>query len=220
MLFFAFSLSVYSQTIESELESVKIGKQIWMKKNLDVVHYRDGTPIRHCKTEEEWTDAAGKEEGAWCYYDNYPANGKIYGKLYNWYAVNDSRGLAPTGWHIPSDAEWKELEMCIGMSVEELDKGYGRGDNEGSKLAGNYDLWPDDLLRKSSEFGKSGFNAIPGGFRGDKGWFDFVGSLCILWSSTKYKSLLPLSRSLSFSENLHRGCGSKGNGYSVRCIKD
>ena len=74
---------------------VKIGDQIWMQTNLDVAYYRNGDPIRNCKTKEEWLDAKNKKEGAWCYYENSDSLGIIYGKLYNWYAVSDPRGLAP-----------------------------------------------------------------------------------------------------------------------------
>ncbi|MFM7765029.1 MAG: FISUMP domain-containing protein, partial [Sphingomonadales bacterium] len=80
---------------------VTIGKQVWMTKNLDVDKFRDGSSIPEAKTDEEWKKAGKNKQPAWCYYNNDPANGAKYGKLYNWYAVNDSRGLAPVGYHIP-----------------------------------------------------------------------------------------------------------------------
>ena len=98
-------------------DEVQICNQIWMTKNLNVDHYRNGDPVRHCQTEEEWQDAAAKKEGGWCFYNNDSLNGEIYGKLYNWYAVSDPRGLAPEGWHVPSDTEWAELVNCLGGSL-------------------------------------------------------------------------------------------------------
>ncbi len=122
----------------SEVETVTIGSQVWMLKNLDVDHYRNGDPIRHCVSEVEWLDVEDKREGAWCYFDNDLANGEIYGKLYNGFAVNDPRGLASAGWHIPSDAEWKELEMCLGMTQSEANSTGWRGTDEGGKAKDNW----------------------------------------------------------------------------------
>ena len=99
ILLIGFGCISYAQTIT-------IGTQVWMTKNLDVATFRNGDPIPQAKTDEEWEKAGENQQPAWCYYDNDPANGAKYGKLYNWYAVNDSRGLAPVGYHIPSDAEW------------------------------------------------------------------------------------------------------------------
>jgi uncharacterized protein (TIGR02145 family) len=93
---------------------VKIGRHVWMAENLNVDKFRNGDPIPQAKTLEEWDSAREKKQPAWCYYNNEPANGMKYGKLYNWYAVNDERGLAPEGWHIPSDAEWTILTNFLG----------------------------------------------------------------------------------------------------------
>jgi len=86
--------------------SVKIGNQIWMTENLNLDRFRNGDIIPEAKTAEEWVATGNAKKPAWCYYDNDPKNGALYGKLYNWYAVNDMRGLAPSGWHVPSDEEW------------------------------------------------------------------------------------------------------------------
>ena len=95
-------------------KTVQIGTQVWMTKNLDVSTFRNGDPIPEAKTDEEWEKAGENKQPAWCYYNNDPGNGEKYGKLYNWYAVNDSRGLAPVGYHIPSDAEWTILTDFLG----------------------------------------------------------------------------------------------------------
>jgi uncharacterized protein (TIGR02145 family) len=93
---------------------VRIGEQIWMAKNLNVSTFRKGDPIPEVKSEDDWENAAKNHQPAWCYYDNEPKNGAVYGKLYNWYAVSDPRGLAPNGWHIPSDEEWTDLHLALG----------------------------------------------------------------------------------------------------------
>ena len=94
---------------------VTIGKQNWTSKNLDVVTFRNGDSIRQCRTAVEWQVAGVYGEPAWCYYTNEKGvEDKTYGKLYNWYAVNDPRGLAPVGWHIPTLAEWEALSDEVG----------------------------------------------------------------------------------------------------------
>jgi uncharacterized protein (TIGR02145 family) len=99
-------------------QTVTIGKQIWSSKNLDVEYFRNGDPIPQAKTCEEWKLASENKKPIWCYYFFDPNNGKLYGKLYNWYAVNDPRGLAPIGWHIPEYSEWKQLIDYLGGTQE------------------------------------------------------------------------------------------------------
>jgi uncharacterized protein (TIGR02145 family) len=203
-------------------EEIQIGNQVWMCKNLDVDTYRNGEPIRHAETNAEWEDAYNKHEGAWCYYDNDSANGEIYGKLYNWYAVNDPRGLALEGWHVPTDEEWKELEMCLGMSQSEADGVNWRGTDEGSKLAGRADLWADGALNSHANFGTSGFSALPGGMRGDDGAFGNIGLFGNWWSASEYKASYSWIRSMFYNSSIlyRTGYGSKEDGLSVRCVRD
>ena len=92
-----------SFSVDGASTEITIGRQVWMTENLNVDKFRNGDPISHAKTDEEWVKAGENGSPAWSHYDNDPANGEKYGKLYNWYAVNDSRGLAPEGWKIPSD---------------------------------------------------------------------------------------------------------------------
>ncbi len=99
--------STFSQTLT-------IGTQVWMTKNLDVSTFRNGDPIPEAKTNEEWIKAGEEGKPAWCYYNNDTVYGRKYGKLYNWYAVNDARGLAPSGYHVPTDTEWGTLETFLG----------------------------------------------------------------------------------------------------------
>ena len=84
------------------MDEIKIGSQIWMSRNLNVEKFLNGELIREVKTNEDWFKARQQKQPAWCYYKNDKAFGDRFGKLYNWYAVNDPRGLAPKGWHIPS----------------------------------------------------------------------------------------------------------------------
>jgi uncharacterized protein (TIGR02145 family) len=185
----------------------------WMKTNLDVDHYRNGDTIRECITASEWLDAGIKGEGAWCYYENDSAIGKIYAKLYNWYAVNDSRGLAPAGWHIPSNEEWIELENCLGGSII----AGGKLKASGTIDSGN-GLWQSPNQGASNE---SGFSALPGGWRDFNGIFDNFGSIGAFWSSTQWNSTSAWHSDLSYTgAEISRHAGIKPAGFSVRCVKD
>jgi len=95
-------------------KTVVIGTQTWMAENLNVDRFRNGDLIAHAKTDEEWQKAKDNKQPAWCYYNNDPELGERYGKLYNWYAVNDSRGLAPKGWHISTKYDWTILTDYLG----------------------------------------------------------------------------------------------------------
>jgi len=200
-------------------QTVQIGNQIWMAENLKVTHYRNGDAIPNLTSDGDWTNT---NSGAYCVYDNTPANADTYGNLYNWYAVDDPRGLAPEGWHIPTDGEIKELEETLGMSESEADDTGWRGSNEGSKLAGRRDLWDNGDLENDAEFGTSGFSLLPGGYR-----FNFDGnylsmsSTSILWSSSENDSSAWFRNLNYINTNVYRSnYGSKSYGYSVRCVRD
>jgi len=154
-----------------------------------------------------------------------PANADVYGNLYNWYAVVDERGVCPDGWHVPSDEEFMELEMELGMSESEAkEAGLSiRGTNEGSKLAGNADLWTNDDLENNSEFGTSGFNVLPAGYRHNgNGAYNNMGNFGFFWSSTEDSSSYAWYRGLYyFSSNVNRHyLGGKQDGFSIRCLGD
>jgi uncharacterized protein (TIGR02145 family) len=139
--------------------SVEIGGQIWTQRNLDVDCFRNGDLIQEARSNEDWQKAADEEKPAWCYYDNAPANGEKYGKLYNWYAVNDPRGLAPEGWSIPTKEEWEILR-------DEL------GDYYITKIIDCAE-WLDcpDWIENSDVINDSGFSGLPGGGRLANGVF-------------------------------------------------
>ena len=122
-----------STTVAVFLPTIVIGTQQWMRENLDVMTYRNGDVIPYVSNQGTW-DAL--TTGAWCYYSDNTANGPIYGKLYNWYAVTDLRGLAPTGWHIPTDAEWTTLSAKLGG--KSADDGGFKGLLGGRRTAGSY----------------------------------------------------------------------------------
>ncbi len=121
-----------------DVNEITINKQVWMAKNLNVDKFRNGDPIPEAKTDEEWHKAGDNGQPAWCYYNNDPANGGKYGKLYNWYAVNDSRGLAPVGYHIPSIYEWTIPTDYSELSVL---PGGGRGGSGEFGAIGDYGFW-------------------------------------------------------------------------------
>jgi uncharacterized protein (TIGR02145 family) len=160
-LFFSVCLGTISFS-----QTVTIGTQVWMTKNLDVATFRNGDPIPQAKTNEEWQKAAENQQPAWCYYNNDPANGAKYGKLYNWYAVNDSRGLAPEGWHVPSDAEWTSLWKLISQNQIKLKSTSGWNNN-------------------GNGTNESGFSGLPGGNRNFDGNFYGIGEVGDLWSSSQ-----------------------------------
>ncbi|MBM2816584.1 MAG: hypothetical protein HW421_3346 [Ignavibacteria bacterium] len=185
---------------------VTIGSQVWMRKNLDVDHYRNGDSIPEVRDSMQW---AKLKTGAWCYYNNDPAMGAIYGKLYNWYAVNDSRGLAPLGQHIPSDSEWKILVNFLGGDYNASDK---------LKEAGTLH-WQSPNTHASNE---SGFTALPGGIRyNDNGKYVNIGERSCWWSSKEINEQVSVSLYLTYDRSsLGWFCHYKEYGFSVRCLKD
>lgn len=211
--------SIVTDVDSNVYKTVMIGNQLWMAENLVVTRYRNGDLIQNVTSNSEWTKLS---TGAWCNYDNNVSNADVYGKLYNWYAVNDSRGLAPEGWHVPTEEEWKQLEMTLGMSRSEADYPGWRGTNEGSKLAGNTSLWESGILEANSEFGESGFSALPGGFRDGLGAdYYYLSKYAYFWSSTENGSNHAWSRYLYYySPDVHRLDSNKHYGLSVRCVRD
>ena len=181
--------------------TIKVGTQIWMADNLNVATFRNGEPIPELKDKEEWLKAGEEGRPACCYYDNDPSKGLEYGKLYNWYAVNDKRGLAPEGFHIPNELEWDTL---VDYS----------GDDAGTKMKSNYG-W-----LKNTGTNTSGFSGLPAGYR-NNGVFHNIGTYGRWWSSVEVGSVNAWYRHLFYSlGNVYRYSIAKGNGLSVRCLRD
>lgn len=200
-----FTLSVvYSQ-------SVKIGTQEWMTKNLDVDTFRNGDPIPQIQDKVEWTIAGEKSQPAWCYFENDPEKGNKFGKLYNWYALNDPRGLAQKGWHVPTDAEWTTLTNLLGGSLV-----------AGGAMKSTTDWDETDIATNSS-----GFTGLPGGYRTNYGGFGLKTSGC--WWSSKEESSIRTGQATNYaynrsiwyrSANVSRKLEHKAYGFSVRLVRD
>ncbi len=195
---------VFKVMVANLIESVKIGNQVWMAKNLNVDHYRNGDPILTGFSNSQWESAT---EGAYAVYNDDPANEEIYGKLYNWFAVNDRRGLCPSGWHVASDEDWMEMVDLLG-GIEDA----------GGKLKGlrhwdspNY--YATDNVK---------FSGLPGGTKDFYGFYRAIGRYGYWWSSTSSDNKHAFYFGLSQSKRsiLRNNYYDKQNGFSVRCIKD
>ncbi|MBN1183261.1 MAG: caspase family protein [Bacteroidales bacterium] len=191
-------------------KTVKIGNQVWIAENLKVTHYRNGDPIPQVQSDDEWKNL---KTGAWCYYNNDPNNGKIYGLLYNWFAVNDPRGLAPNGWHVPSYEEWQKLKDYLGGVTSG-----GKLKKEGSTI------WNDPNKKVKAANNESGFSALPCGFRDEiSGKFKHKGDWVRFWSSTEYwnKKTYALNWNLSSIQSpITDGADYKQLGFSIRILRD
>jgi uncharacterized protein (TIGR02145 family) len=204
-----FKTSSYSGTVTdidgNVYHTITIGTQTWMVENLKVTHYRNGDGIPNITDDTVWD---GLTTGAYCEYNNDINNVATYGRLYNWYAVDDSRNIAPAGWHVPSDAEWQTLVDYLG----------------GSSVAGGkmketgYTHW---LSPNTGATNESGFSGLPGGWRSDPGTCSNIDYYANFWSSTEDYSSVAWSRSLIYNDSVvyHR-IYDKETGISVRCVKD
>ena len=186
------------------LPGVTIGSQVWTINNLDVKIYRNGDAIPQVTTPATW---AALTTGAWCWYNNDSAtNAAKYGKLYNWYAVNDARGLAPSGYHIPTDVEWTKLTDYLGgLTVA------------GGKIRTTSGWTAPNTGATNS----SGFTGLPGGFRDSGGNFGLNGGLTAWWSSTEASTINAWYRDVGYTNIIvGRASDIKISGFSVRCVRD
>jgi uncharacterized protein (TIGR02145 family) len=217
--------------------SVIIGDQEWMSKNLDVSRFRNGDPIPEAKTKQAWADATAKHRPAWCYpeigYSQIQKYGKPekYGKLYNYYAVSDPRGLAPKGWSVPNASEWSKLIKVLNLKYPLPDPNdyYISTGKEGYYLmphVKNIDSWyflgEDLVLRKQKNTNSSGFNAMPAGNKWSNGRYEDLGFSAYWWvlhTPDDYHCYAKLDSGDSFKIISINEEESKGDGYSIRCIK-
>lgn len=187
-------------------KTVKIGSQEWMAENLDVSTFKNGDPIPEAKTADEWLKAVEEGKPAWCFYANDPANGKRYGKLYNWHAVTDPRGLAPAGWHLPTNAEWTQLKVFLG----------------GEDVAGSKMKSTGGWKENGNGTNESGFSGLPAGTRGDyplysfssvqrRGTFSNLGSFGCWWEYDTTNARF---------HYMHYGDGSAGSARNTRRESD
>ena len=200
-------------------KTVKIGDQWWMAENLKVKTYRNGVIIPSITDSADWVQSLS---GAYCIYNNGNNQSNEPGLLYNWNTVNNSSGLAPAGWHVPTDDDWKKLEQELGMNAAESDKSGWRGSNEGDKLkiespqgwTQYHTVWATN---------ESGFTALAGSCRLPNAKFGQPGlfSTGFWWSASETGGSEAWYRYLDYkNSNVFRSHDSKLYGFSVRCVKD
>jgi len=184
---------------------VRIGDQVWMAENLKVTHYRNGDEIPTGLDNASWSSTTN---GAYAVYDDNESNADTYGYLYNWFAVDDSRNIAPEGWHVPTDDEWQTLVDYLGGSSV----AGGKLKEEGTTH------WNSPNTDATNV---SGFTALPGGYRYSIGSYYSMGYSGYFWSSTEHGSSDAWDRRLGYdSSGVDRGGDDKLDGFSVRCIRD
>lgn len=202
-LFIAF----LSMAITGQSQFITVGTQVWSTENLNIISFRNGETIPEVKSKADWTEAGESGKPAWCYYKNDSNNGQKYGKLYNWFAVSDPRGLCPSGWHVPSMDEWVTLRDYL--------------DKNGEKLK----MKPTQELLKNSS---TEFYMVPGGYRSNVGLFDDNGSNGYWWTATalngeteeKETSFAMTQEAWIEEPRLLYSSNLKARGLSVRCIKN
>mgnify|MGYP000874245076 FL=1 len=189
----------------NEYKIVTIGSQIWMAGNLKTTKYSNGDPISNVTNVSEWSSLS---TGAYANYGNDANNGKTYGRLYNWYAVTDSRNICPTGWHVPSHAEWTTLAASLGGESQ----AGGKLKEEGTTN------WSSPNTGATDE---SNFKALPGGIRGVGGAYSNKGDYGYFWTVTANSSYYAWYRYLYYmGAEITSSSEDKRSGLSVRCIKD
>lgn len=195
-------------------ETVIVGSQEWMKTNLKCAHYNNGDVIPSALTDVEWGSTL---LGACAVYGNDLSKEVTYGKLYNWYAVNDSRGLCPTGWHVPSDAEWTSLILFLDPATNTTCSGCFQSSIAGGslKFIGNWNI------PNTGASNASGLGFLGGGDKLSTGGYLNLDNQGYYWSSTASGSNNAWYRRLSYnSTNVARLNDTKSDGFSVRCVKD
>ena len=196
-------------------KTVTIGTQTWMAENLNIGTRIDGA--------NDQTDNNIIEK--YCYGD-VPANCDTYGGLYQWdemmqyVTTAGTQGICPTGWHLPTDTEWKTLEKQLGMTQAQADDTGYRGTDQGSQMGGNESLWTNGSLDQNGAFGSSGFAVLPAGYRYTNGSFYDQSLSGSLWSSSEFGSGA-WNRYLYYNlTDVYRYNDNKTYGYSVRCVRD
>lgn len=186
------------------IETVQLGSQVWMSENLSVENFRNGDRIAQAKTKHEWEKLCREGKPAWSYPVNNKDNDKKYGKLYNWYAVSDPRGIAPAGYHVASDEEWSILTDYLGGEIFAALK-----------------LRVSAIPGTEMENSESGFSGLPaGGCKSDGTFFGF-GSRGYWWTSTSINEEYAWIRQLDYTQSaINSLTFHKQSGLTVRCIKD
>lgn len=204
LTFFLLFLEPVSAQIKQEIKSVKIGKQIWMAENLSLTTFRNGDNIAEIPDAKKWEISGSDKIPAFSYYANDLKNKRKYGLLYNYFALTDSRGLCPSGWRVPNNLDWNELEKFLGK------------DSAASKLKSS-----TGWANKGGGTNESGFNALPGGFRRQKGDFFLEPRVGYWWSIAEdQKGSVTSILLFDYDAKIFRIQYPKELGQSVRCIKE
>jgi uncharacterized protein (TIGR02145 family) len=202
--------AVHAQTVKdidgNVYNTVTIGTQVWMAENLKTIKYRNGDLIKTTSPATRDIRSESSPQYQWAY-DGKESNVATYGRLYTWYAVTDSRGVCPIGWHVPTDAEWSTLTTFLGGEIVAYSKLKEAGEIHWIK----YDTGTNEI----------GFTALPGGLRNSSGPFYDIGSSCSWWSSTEYGTSDSWYRFMGYNfSSVYRYLYLKRNGFSVRCVKN
>ena len=202
ILFFLISICFYSNKAITQKSTNSVVLEYFDDKNLAVSNFRNGDTIFHAKTKQQWLNAGKNHIPAWCYYNNDSSLNETYGKLYNWYAVSDERGLAPFGWRIPKEIDFKNIQNLL-------------GDEAGHKIKSD-SLWYMNCNGSNS----TGFSAIPSGFRDELGDFKNITLQAYWWSSSTSTKKVSTYIMLSYySSSLLMADTYRSFGFSVRCVK-
>jgi len=197
---------------------VAIGDQCWFAENLRTEHYANGDAIAGELNDEMWENAHLTNSGAQAIYENNSSHLATYGRLYNWYAVDDARGLCPSGWHVPTDGEYMTLEMELGMPESKVNTEGTRGTNQGFQMKAAYG-WVEGDGSNSS-----GFSALPVGYRSLSEGFGALGYYCYFWTTSGSKwwdGWRGIYRRLVwYDDRVERDYDHAGKGFSVRCVRD
>jgi len=197
--------------------TVNIGTQVWMVENLNTKRYSNGDTIINSNIQKNWSSL---QTGGFCNYNNDSTNYSKYGKIYNWYAVNDSRKIAPKGWHVATDADWTKLTDYLKTKLG--------SDSLLAKSLADSTTWESSIIKnavgnKISINNASGLTALPGGYCDGNGAFYFVGNVSRWWSSTQHETYDVDAWSVSLSSDdskISRNFYFKNVGFYVRCVKD
>jgi uncharacterized protein (TIGR02145 family) len=188
--------------------TIQIGNQIWTIENLKVTRYHNGDTIPNVTNATAWSKLT---TGAFCIFDNDSSYSAVYGRLYNWYAVIDSRNIAPSGWHVPSDAEWDTLIAYLG----------GESIAGGKMKEAGTTKWASPNAGATNS---SGFSALPGGYRYKDGRFSDMGNMGYsagFWSSTVWTGFVASPVNLYYDRfHVSRNGDYKGAGFSIRLVRD
>ena len=194
--------------------TVQIGDQCWFAENLRTTTYLNGDAILQNLSDGDWSSTTS---GAMAFYNDDLIAQAAYGGLYNWFAVDDARGLCPSGWHVPTDGEWMTMEMALGMSEADANSTGWRGTDQGTQMKTTYGWYDDGKLGANS----SGFSGLPGGYRNSNhGGFANAGYFGYWWSSSPNGSNAWFRLLSYYNEIVSRYNYNQRNGYSIRCVRD